>query len=547
MPFEITDFILGSTSFPVNLHNVKVVVVFALFCFFCCIGLYRVFKSASLWFAYSNRNVVRLSGQHSTVRNVTHAKVVEKVRDSVTHCQITSQCASVVISGHLVSERPKFQGIKSEEASFEPFPHVFTSSSSCPEAPLKVPVTQHQTDNCSEALDPYEIIPGHTFGFEDEKVIQFASRNLHLSMVLECSAAVSMQILCGVPVSALKNLVRNTSLRTTHRPPKATTTLLSHAAQTTEPEKLKAANRYALGEAIELTKPHRFNPVSDVSLCSPVMTLEQKPDASPHIENGVQQSSGDNQNRGQDLPLFGPENLPESPTDITVIKVDPEMTASEAISSAETKNEKKDPTIYVNNTTDTDLLVRKTLFSLANRSLFRGSPMLIRPLPGAEHQEVVFSIPVSMIAHTVDRYNAGEAIYPLVFLLQPMTKSSEEENNSRQAEITVAAFTDLEEAKLTDFTAGKVQVEGQFLLLGKDLLQLLPTYGIWDKNDSLECTVCLTDFKDVIFIPCRHIAVCRYCNKHVTKCPLCRVSVRSFVVFVHANVEGEDIYADRIQ
>jgi E3 ubiquitin-protein ligase MGRN1 len=45
-------------------------------------------------------------------------------------------------------------------------------------------------------------------------------------------------------------------------------------------------------------------------------------------------------------------------------------------------------------------------------------------------------------------------------------------------------------------------------------------------EDSKECVICLTDRKDTLARPCKHVTMCNACAKVVMrtdhKCPLCR-------------------------
>lgn len=46
---------------------------------------------------------------------------------------------------------------------------------------------------------------------------------------------------------------------------------------------------------------------------------------------------------------------------------------------------------------------------------------------------------------------------------------------------------------------------------------------------SEECVVCLTEPKEVLLIPCRHLSVCRNCFQHVDKCPVCRAAYSEYM------------------
>jgi hypothetical protein len=46
------------------------------------------------------------------------------------------------------------------------------------------------------------------------------------------------------------------------------------------------------------------------------------------------------------------------------------------------------------------------------------------------------------------------------------------------------------------------------------------------------CAICLDKENNILFLPCAHLCCCSTCgeNKKVTKCPLCRVKIKSKVV-----------------
>ncbi len=49
-------------------------------------------------------------------------------------------------------------------------------------------------------------------------------------------------------------------------------------------------------------------------------------------------------------------------------------------------------------------------------------------------------------------------------------------------------------------------------------------------DDSTLCVVCLDGRKDTVFLPCKHLAVCRTCAVAISgggRCPLCRADVES--------------------
>ena len=55
-----------------------------------------------------------------------------------------------------------------------------------------------------------------------------------------------------------------------------------------------------------------------------------------------------------------------------------------------------------------------------------------------------------------------------------------------------------------------------------------------DPNQQNECVICMTDPRDTLVLPCRHMCLCRQCAELLkfesVKCPICRGPVRSLVV-----------------
>lgn len=45
-----------------------------------------------------------------------------------------------------------------------------------------------------------------------------------------------------------------------------------------------------------------------------------------------------------------------------------------------------------------------------------------------------------------------------------------------------------------------------------------------------ECVICLTDPKNTLLLPCRHLCVCTECFRHVDKCPVCRSAFDNYIV-----------------
>lgn len=49
------------------------------------------------------------------------------------------------------------------------------------------------------------------------------------------------------------------------------------------------------------------------------------------------------------------------------------------------------------------------------------------------------------------------------------------------------------------------------------------------QNGDGDCVVCLTEQKEVILLPCRHMCVCQSCFVHIDKCPVCRCTFDAYL------------------
>ncbi|XP_059479997.1 uncharacterized protein LOC132199363 [Neocloeon triangulifer] len=54
-----------------------------------------------------------------------------------------------------------------------------------------------------------------------------------------------------------------------------------------------------------------------------------------------------------------------------------------------------------------------------------------------------------------------------------------------------------------------------------------PQAGPSTDNASIECCICMDARKEVLFMPCKHIACCRGCAEGIQLCPICRVPIES--------------------
>lgn len=76
-------------------------------------------------------------------------------------------------------------------------------------------------------------------------------------------------------------------------------------------------------------------------------------------------------------------------------------------------------------------------------------------------------------------------------------------------------------------------------------------YGIEQTSieNPEECVVCLTELRDTVVIPCRHLCICHSCAQVLryqsNKCPICRGSARA-MLRIWVNEPLEESSADEV-
>ena len=58
-----------------------------------------------------------------------------------------------------------------------------------------------------------------------------------------------------------------------------------------------------------------------------------------------------------------------------------------------------------------------------------------------------------------------------------------------------------------------------------ELAEAASTAGVEDANACGPCVVCLSQRRDVVFLTCGHLVVCRHCATSCKTCPICRAPV----------------------
>lgn len=57
------------------------------------------------------------------------------------------------------------------------------------------------------------------------------------------------------------------------------------------------------------------------------------------------------------------------------------------------------------------------------------------------------------------------------------------------------------------------------------------------KYNREDCVICLTDPKEIMLLPCRHVCVCQKCLVFVDKCPVCRAFFEEYIFIQNSPVK----------
>jgi len=110
---------------------------------------------------------------------------------------------------------------------------------------------------------------------------------------------------------------------------------------------------------------------------------------------------------------------------------------------------------------------------------------------------------------------------PVTILL----KSNQESNNVIGQLTTFATIQKLE-------TSFMIKVENQIASVGSKRYVIYDIYGT-DKGEIEDCVVCLSEVRNTIILPCRHLCVCHNCAEVLkyqsNSCPICRSESRAFI------------------
>eukprot|EP00243_Klebsormidium_subtile_P004688 TRINITY_DN1883_c0_g1_i1.p1 TRINITY_DN1883_c0_g1~~TRINITY_DN1883_c0_g1_i1.p1 ORF type:complete len:352 (+),score=76.79 TRINITY_DN1883_c0_g1_i1:201-1256(+) len=161
---------------------------------------------------------------------------------------------------------------------------------------------------------------------------------------------------------------------------------------------------------------------------------------------------------------------------------------------------------------------------------------------------------------------SGKTIYPLVIRVETLSHQQvaqggkeniepQQAQDQGQQEMKAAAQVQTTFATLVKQADGsfEAQVAKQVLWAHGSSYVLHEIFGI-DRNPesspagaddagNKECVICLTEIRDTLALPCRHLCMCADCAKalryQTNKCPICRCVVESLLVIRVSNGKAE--------
>ncbi len=77
------------------------------------------------------------------------------------------------------------------------------------------------------------------------------------------------------------------------------------------------------------------------------------------------------------------------------------------------------------------------------------------------------------------------------------------------------------------------KIDQQLVFTDQTFLTCLDIYGLDEGGDeAADCIACLSEPKDIILLPCRHVNVCHTCFENLKICPICRSPILNHMRFM---------------
>lgn len=84
-------------------------------------------------------------------------------------------------------------------------------------------------------------------------------------------------------------------------------------------------------------------------------------------------------------------------------------------------------------------------------------------------------------------------------------------------------------ANSLDLLVSRAKFDRQLLLVDGLLYDVQEIYGL--NEETLDCSICMSNPRDIILLPCRHCCVCATCHTKTDKCPVCRSVILNYMQF----------------
>ncbi|KAJ3431519.1 sbp (s-ribonuclease binding protein) family protein [Anaeramoeba flamelloides] len=130
-------------------------------------------------------------------------------------------------------------------------------------------------------------------------------------------------------------------------------------------------------------------------------------------------------------------------------------------------------------------------------------------------------------------------MYPLIIVIQSNTNFDFSKINFLETDMTLLRRSIIENFPrsqfiLADFSGFQYSphIQTIFNSFGANFYVISDVYG--DYEESSECVICFSERKEVILLNCCHLCVCKQCYPQIEKCPICRASFNSYILFNEA-------------
>ena len=74
----------------------------------------------------------------------------------------------------------------------------------------------------------------------------------------------------------------------------------------------------------------------------------------------------------------------------------------------------------------------------------------------------------------------------------------------------------------------------QKLIIGIGVYETAEVYGMEKLEDNSDCVICLSNKRNTMVMPCKHICLCNECadvlSNNKSDCPICRIRIQEFSI-----------------